>query len=421
MEAGADPVVEAVINSVLLTADEFAQTAAQDYWDMSATAHRGVLTALREIPRDPELQAALDAALHAPQSPVPVGRLTAVVTERLTRSVPPSARERLWMTSHHNDPWARVAAQATRADGLGRLYVHVGPDWVPSEEQATVARIPLPRALAGPDAKPVVTIVVPFRDRDPSQGRLRNVLACLASLGDQSVDRDSFRVVVVEIDDRPRWSRLLRDRCDRYVFAERAGHFNKAWGVNVGVVAAADSAITCILDGDILVDRDFVGRNRARFAARGAQAHWPFTDALCLDDAASHVAIADRCLRSAPAIPVGALRGVYLRRPPGHCVWLWTDLFHRAHGMDERFEGWGGEDLDFVFRLDVLAGVDRYHDDLLHLCHPRPPVKENGKRFYAGRRLRPGTPPPRSVSSPVRSGRTTTTWSASSKASAEQG
>lgn len=64
--------------------------------------------------------------------------------------------------------------------------------------------------------------------------------------------------------------------------------------------------------------------------------------------------------------------------------------------MDERFEGWGAEDLDFAFRLDIVGAVDRYPDTLLHMHHPRPVVKrEDGTRFYAGRRLldwRPVTP-----------------------------
>jgi hypothetical protein len=55
--------------------------------------------------------------------------------------------------------------------------------------------------------------------------------------------------------------------------------------------------------------------------------------------------------------------------------------------MDERFEGWGGEDLDFVFRLDIAGPVDRYDDLLVHMFHPRPQITEDGRRFYAGRQL----------------------------------
>ena len=38
--------------------------------------------------------------------------------------------------------------------------------------------------------------------------------------------------------------------------------------------------------------------------------------------------------------------------------------------MDERYEGWGGEDYDFAHRLDLDAPLDSYDDWLLHMHHP---------------------------------------------------
>jgi hypothetical protein len=37
--------------------------------------------------------------------------------------------------------------------------------------------------------------------------------------------------------------------------------------------------------------------------------------------------------------------------------------------MDERFEGWGGEDNDFAYRLDQRFAVYSYDDVLLHMYH----------------------------------------------------
>jgi hypothetical protein len=38
--------------------------------------------------------------------------------------------------------------------------------------------------------------------------------------------------------------------------------------------------------------------------------------------------------------------------------------------MDERYEGWGGEDYDFLHRLDLDTPLDSYDDWLLHMQHP---------------------------------------------------
>jgi hypothetical protein len=57
--------------------------------------------------------------------------------------------------------------------------------------------------------------VVPFRDRGPGL-RLRNLLACLLALRDQSVPRSSYQVVVVETDDEPRLRDSIEPRTDHY-------------------------------------------------------------------------------------------------------------------------------------------------------------------------------------------------------------
>jgi hypothetical protein len=51
--------------------------------------------------------------------------------------------------------------------------------------------------------------------------------------------------------------------------------------------------------------------------------------------------------------------------------------------MDERFVGWGGEDEDFVWRIERHGIMDRHEDPLVHLHHSRAPHKaEGGVPFY---------------------------------------
>lgn len=37
--------------------------------------------------------------------------------------------------------------------------------------------------------------------------------------------------------------------------------------------------------------------------------------------------------------------------------------------MDERYESWGREDVDFVVRLQAATAFDQFHDTLAHLYH----------------------------------------------------
>jgi len=365
------------VSSVILCNDEFAQTAALDYWEMSAAVHLSVLESLRDVAEGTNLAVALADVRAAPADPRALAVLHRICVDRVGSQ----------LREGGHGGWGVVVDRALTADHESRLWVETGEEYAGDSEPVAAADIP-PPPVPGDRKEATVGVIVPFRDRSADQGRLRNLLACLHALGDQTLDRDAYRVITVEADARPRWAELLRERSDDYVFVPCPGHFNKGWAVNTGVVQAAQGCeILCILDADMLVDRDFLQRNVRRFAQRGAQAHWPFTDPLCLDSSATHAAIRQRCLKGETQPCGEQLRGVRLRRPPGHCVWLRAWLFHRLGGFDERFEGWGGEDLDFVFRLAALAALDRYPDMLLHMYHPRPQIKQDGERFYARRQL----------------------------------
>ncbi|WP_273651138.1 glycosyltransferase [Cellulomonas fimi] len=364
----------AVVSSVVLSADPLLQEAAVDYWDMSSALHREVVARARAA-ASAETRDALEALCRRPDDARAAGTLRHAVESLLDSGDP---------------RWVAAADCALAADALGRLAAHVGDGHDADVEPVTVDDL-VPEHTAASD-RPVgagrACIVVPFRDRTADRGRLRNLLACLRALDDQDVPRGDYRVVVVEADEEPRWAGVLEHAADDYVHVRSGGHFNKAWAVNVGVVQrGAGAELVCVLDADVLVDRGFVRRNVGRFRARGAQAHLPFRDALCLDAASSHRAARERVVLGRPGVPLDVLRGAVLRRPPGHCVWVRRGLFDRVGGFDERFEGWGGEDLDFVFRLDVVGSVDRYDDPLLHLYHERPLTQVDGRRFYAGRRL----------------------------------
>ncbi|MDT8911802.1 glycosyltransferase family A protein [Amycolatopsis sp. PS_44_ISF1] len=360
---------KAVAGSVVLEVDVFAQTAAPDYWNWSVPAHRTVTRAARALDED-----GIGAlAVRLQETPG-----DGAVHHELVRKVAH------YFASENPDKPSELCVAAMEAEKLSRLIVHVGEAWRPGPADevpiaAAVPNAPPPRAGEPVDA----AVVIPFRGSGGT-ARLRNLRWVLASLNDQTAGRSRYRIVVVETDEVPRWRQEIQPLCDTYLHAYNDGRFNKAWAVNVGVVhGAAPAEAVCVLDADILVDRDFVARALARFGEPGTQAHWPFQDLLFLDEDSSRRAIRNRCVSGRPEVDQRLLRGVYLRRPPGGCLWLRTSLFRRIGGMDERFAGWGGEDQDFEWRVDRYGALDRHADPIVHLDHPRAQYRaDDGTPFF---------------------------------------
>ncbi|WP_329158214.1 galactosyltransferase-related protein [Streptomyces anulatus] len=365
----------AATSSLILVHDADCRAVAPDYWDWSADAHHTAAKTLTAIDDD-SIRTAAQRLADDPADDTAAAKLTEVLTALLSRP------------DGDSEAVDALRTAAARTESLSRLLVRPGAPGRPAPAAEAPGTESLLAGLAREPhggARPVdAAVVIPFRAPDDATGRVRNLAAVLNALADQSHPRDRYRVVVVESDSRPRWRELFADACDAYVFAPDQGRFNKSWTVNVGVVHGARPAeLVCVLDGDILVDRDFVARAVERFTRPGTQAHWPFEDMLFLDPDSSARAVRTRCLDGAPGPGQDHLRGVLLRRPPGGCVWLREDLFTRIGGMDERFCGWGGEDQDFVWRAERYGPMDRHRDPLVHLHHNRAAHRgDDGTPFY---------------------------------------
>lgn len=60
------------------------------------------------------------------------------------------------------------------------------------------------------------------------------------------------------------------------------------------------------------------------------------------------------------------------------------EAFARTGGMDERFRGWGGEDISFMHAVDTLYGPHKtLNDPVYHLWHPTIGGKFKGSRQWA--------------------------------------
>ncbi len=372
----------AVADSLVVAADPGASAASIVFWTQARPWTGAVVKAVLAAPDD-VIRSAAKRLLEEPASAVRYASLRSALLRLDDR-----------------DPGSAVIFRvAWDAECNSRVGYHLGPTYAPGGAIVTAGELtglPGGTPLAG-DQDAEVLIVIPFRDADTGGRRLRNLIACLLSLRDQSFPRERYRVTVVETDEVPRWREQVTPFADRYLFARKRGAFNKSWAVNAGVMnTPGHVAVLCILDGDVLADRDFIARNAGRFLRPGTGGHLTYRNMLCLDESASSWAIRERLAGRATQADPDRLRGFLLRRPPGCCVWVRHAAFFRVGGMDERYEGWGGEDYDFAQRYDLAAPFDVYDDWLLHLCHPPSSrLTEDGKQVNAhipGLSWQPGEP-----------------------------
>lgn len=371
LKADHGTLARAVADTLVVAADPAARGASVVYWTDGRPWTTAVADAVRAY-GDEQIRSLAGQLLAAPSDPRRHAALVAALAAR--DPAPPEL--------------APILDLAWAAECHSRIGYHLGPRYTAQAPTRSVADLrswpPAVGALPpSPDAE--ILVVIPFRDRHPGHGRLRNLLACLQALRDQSYPREGYRVTVVESDAEPRWRESISQYADHYLFAAHAGEFNKSWAVNAGAMHSPGRAeVLCILDADVLADRDFIARNAARFRSPGTGGHLTYRNMLCLDPAASDWAIGERIFHRAAQLDPAGLRGFVLRRPPGCCVWVRTAAFRHIGGMDERYQGWGGEDYDFAHRLDLAAPLDSYDDWLLHLHHaPSSRLTPDGQQVNA--------------------------------------
>jgi glycosyltransferase involved in cell wall biosynthesis len=64
------------------------------------------------------------------------------------------------------------------------------------------------------------------------------------------------------------------------------------------------------------------------------------------------------------------------------------EAFRAAGGMDERFKGWGGEDISFMHAVDTLWGKHKTtNNPVYHIWHPTKPGRWKGTRMWDGQEV----------------------------------
>jgi hypothetical protein len=356
-----------LVRHVVLDCDPAVPEIAADFWAYSEPHYRSVVAGVRALvgTAGPAAEA-LDRVIADPAAGVREPALVAALAESLRDD--PAARDALTRTVEAAD--AEILIDYHR----GARYDQRSPPVDLAELCGWTAEWHATASIS-----PELLVVIPVMDQ-VGGARIRNLLATLLALGDQSLNRNRYHVTVVEIDAESRWRAVVEPLVNDYVFLRNDGMFNKSWAMNAGVTTTAcEAPHLCVIDADILVDRDFLARNLDRLQTGEQIAHIPYRLCYSLDAPATSRAVRERCEHGRADVSVDVLRALVLRDPPGGCLWTFRKTFDTVGGYDERYLGWGGEDDDMWARL-TAAGPVRRHDDLfLHLAHPRPVMVVDGR------------------------------------------
>jgi hypothetical protein len=214
-----------------------------------------------------------------------------------------------------------------------------------------------------------LTVILSIGAASPSDPHLRNLGSALIVLNNQTLDRQQYRIVMVEQGPDRKVSAQLEAAVDTYIFALNPGPFNRSWGRNIGANAAT-TPLLFFYDVDVIAPHDFLVRGLLAWQC-GVLAVRPFSGMLYMDEESSdrvreRVAAESRVDCHDPSY----IGGLHLNNKGG-CTWVDRGLYFRIGGHDERFVGWGDEDYEFWDRLNVVAPVVTLDCRVLHLFHPR--------------------------------------------------
>jgi len=230
----------------------------------------------------------------------------------------------------------------------GRLLRHVWPKGAPA-------------------TTPPVSVILPVRGEDRSAVVIFVADTLLQMAGPGS------EVLVCEHDVAPRYDRHWPQGI-RHVFvpAWEGEPFNKSKAMNAGVRAARHPVLV-LLDADVIPSPDFFVRS-LELLDRGWEAVRPVRFLFLLDETESH-----EFLRKASLRDMQEISQVH-QNFPGLATVLRRETYGEIGGHDERFEGWGGEDLEFLDRLRTRKLYPGSFLPAIHLWHSPAEQKRRGSR-----------------------------------------
>ncbi|MBU0508476.1 glycosyltransferase [bacterium] len=192
--------------------------------------------------------------------------------------------------------------------------------------------------------KPTLSVVV------ISWNQFAHIRRLVTELLDQDYETDRYEIIVVDdgsTDGTREWLRSVSNERIRPIFGDR--HGGRAASRNRGIKVASGN-IVVMIDGDHSVERDFLAIHASRHASErcvivGKSEFEDHPDSRALNHYLNNGGAAKLSLGS-------RLPGRYFLTR--NCS-VPTDLLLEIGLFDERFNVWGGEDLDLGMRLEETA------------------------------------------------------------------
>jgi hypothetical protein len=270
--------------------------------------------------------------------------------ERLERTLG-SARECRW-------PDSSFLNVARIFPGVGaRLLAQCRREWP----------IRLRELTSGEEAEPEISVVLPVGGED----RIRLLATVLAAFAGQEGVRAELIVIEHSPAVSPGLARLPGVRY-RHVPREKGQDFNKSRAMNVGV-AESRAPFVLLHDGDIVPPARYLC-TIAAILRQGWDAVRPLRLIFHLDALAT-----DRFVASGGTASLDAVDAVQ-QNNPGASTAVVKKIYELIGGHDEEFWGWGGEDLEFLDRLQTSRVFPGAFIPAVHLWHAAAPKKASGDR-----------------------------------------
>ncbi|MDG1906270.1 MAG: glycosyltransferase [Arenicella sp.] len=246
---------------------------------------------------------------------------------------------------------------------------------------------------------PTLSYLITFRESNSERTRV------LSYILQQVNSIRGMEVCLVEQDYEPRIASLVRRYSTpsmKYIFVENSGLFNKSWGLNIAAQHSSRSQLI-FADADMLISNQALETISQRLGSE-VDAINPYNKLIDLTSEETH-----QLLDNAPELNISRstqqINRQQLGQHPPFCGGIFAvtrQLFDKCGGMDERFEGWGGEDDAMSHRISNHSSNSiTLEQTAYHLWHGRQDQAqysspayirnlallslyyENGKKFYS--------------------------------------
>ena len=223
-----------------------------------------------------------------------------------------------------------------------------------------------PFSLRAPPHVPPISAIVPVRGTDRERA-LAFVVSALRAVGGPASE-----VLVCEHDEVPRLERRWPEGV-RHVFVPAAPGvaFNKSKALNAGA-RAARHPLLLLHDADVWPPEDYVLQCAELMDREGWEAVRPIRFLFLLGEAESRQVLETADVRSVRTV------AQVQQNNPGLSAFVRKDVYLELGGHDERFTGWGWEDVEFLDRLKTRRLYPGAFLPAVHLWHAVPPARRAG-------------------------------------------